>query len=68
MKAAQQRNVMDVHKTLRHPNEKISRVTAKAVGIELTAKCGPCQGCAMAKIHCHIVPKRTDSRVAVKRG
>lgn len=62
------RDVMDMHSILGLPNEKLTRSTAKAVGIELTGKWKPCEGCSMADTRRNAMPKINDNRAAVKLG
>lgn len=49
-----------MHKILDHPHDKNIRDAAKAVGIELTSKRKPYEGCSTAKAHRYAVPKHTD--------
>ena len=43
------RDINEYHRQLGHPNEQITRTTAKAFGIKLTGKLRKCEDCAIAK-------------------
>ena len=43
------RDINEYHRQLGHPNERITRTTAKAFGIKLTGKFQKCEDCAIAK-------------------
>ena len=57
-----QRDVMDLHKALGHPNEKSTRATAKRSDIVLTGEWAPCEECSKAKAHAQAVPKETSNK------
>ena len=42
-------DINEYHRQLGHPNEQITRSTAKAFGVKLTGKFQKCEDCAIAK-------------------
>ena len=55
------------HRQLGHPNEQITRATAKAFGIKLTGKFQKCEDCAIAKARQKNV-KKVPSKKAKNAG
>lgn len=64
VQAVQQYKLMGIHNILGHPNEKTTRDTTEAVGIELTGKWEHYEGCSTAKAYRHAVPTSTDKERA----
>ena len=56
------RGVMEMHRLLGHPSEKITRDTAKTLGVELSGPWTPCVACSKAKARRNAVPKSTNTR------
>lgn len=56
------RDMMEMHRVLRHPNEQIRRGIAKAAGVLLTSEWGSCITCFKAIRHRHSIQKTRDNR------
>ena len=66
MRAGVSRDVMEVHRMLAHPIEKITRKTTEMMGIETTGQWGACETFLQAKAKRHAVPEKTGERASVK--
>ena len=62
------RGVMEMHRLLGHPSERITRDTAKQLGINLSGPWTPCVACSKAKARRKAVPKSTNTRSTRKAG
>ena len=62
------RGVMEMHRLLGHPSEKITRDTAKKLGVELSGPWTPCVACSKAKARRNAVPKSTNTRSTRRAG
>ena len=62
------RGVMEMHRLLGHLSEKVTRDTAKKLGVKLSDPLTPCVACSKAKARRNAVPKSTNARSTRRAG